>query len=412
MKSSKFSLILKKLKIQEFIVIISILFFALISSCKREKMDNNVVIRGTSTIKRPLTSNKTSAHKQLNGNQTNSDECYATFGYIITWAGSENAADEQAAFYDGLQDVLQGLGATAQGIPTQGQNSFGQQNALDILAQAWLAARTKVIDMPISPISVEVTDLNIQCVQIPTNPQPEEIITDSLDAKFPCVKKVILNKLFTNLNLWTLVTLPFMSSESGAPKLNWNATPQVYGTGGSYALGEASGTGYSATINLNSAAIVNASELYVAAGVIHETVHGYINYIINTGKYGTQNIDAYAWGGSVEAFTTLDSLHQAGLGNYVDHSLFLEGLYDDMVNVLSDYAGTKYTKKECQMAMLFGLNNPGIGVSPTDPVAIELNRIYNKIKTTYGITSAELNSFNTNNLIGVPLDKKVPTSCP
>lgn len=41
-----------------------------------------------------------------------------------------------------------------------------------------------------------------------------------------------------------------------------------------------------------------------------------------------------------------------------------------------------------------------------------LTKSFNNIKTKYGITDADLNTFNLANLKNVPANKRLPTICP
>ena len=90
---------------------------------------------------------------------------------------------------------------------------------------------------------------------------------------------------------------------------------------------------------------------------------------------------------------------------------FIYGLSIVFVTTLKDYVGTEYTLKQCQMAMLYGLNNPG-SYPPMSPEANKLNAIFEKITAKYSITTSELNAFNLANVAGVPANKKAPTNCP
>ena len=80
--------------------------------------------------------------------------------------------------------------------------------------------------------------------------------------------------------------------------------------------------------------------------------------------------------------------------------------------------GKTYTDQDYQMAALYGLNNPG--EAPTDPIGLtvfniykaKMDKSYNNLLAKYGISSAQLNSFNSANLINVPAAKKLPTGCP
>jgi|GEM_PF-2196702 len=238
------------------------------------------------------------------------------------------------------------------------------------------------------------------------------VYTDSLDKYFPCVTKLVVNELG---GMFTFYTLPFSNSEPQKPNLYWQVEDQLWGDGGSttYVLGSNQTQGYSSIITLNKKALQNASKLYVATAVIHESVHAYSNFLIKSAKYGLTDPPLnMSWASTVDYWTTVDSLYENGQANYRDHTNFLETYWEGMVSTLKDYMGNANTLRECQMAMLYGLNNPGASFPPGSTQAIKLNGLFEKIKTKYGITSTELDNFNSDNIKNVPTSKKVPSNCP
>ncbi|TBO42636.1 hypothetical protein [Pedobacter kyonggii] len=259
-----------------------------------------------------------------------------------------------------------------------------------------------------------------------------EVKQDSLLKHYPCMVKEVLNKLEGNQTYGKLVQ-PFQKIQlpngttlgmQGLPNLKYDFSVQDYGVGTTnYSLGttgEYAGT--SSTIRFNTAAMTNASQLLLQATAIHETGHAYANYYIKAGQYGfpVDTTRYSTWAINIVNFERVAKSSAQGGGNFNDHSIFLEEYFENFWGILKAVNGTAYTNKEYQMAALFGLNNPG--PAPQSPIVNGVNvyEIYkgmlitsfNNIKTKYGITDAELNTFNLANLKNVPANKKLPTTCP
>jgi len=210
----------------------------------------------------------------------------------------------------------------------------------------------------------------------------------------------------------------------GLPNLKYDFSTQDYGVGTTnYSLGTTGDyAGTSSTIRFNTTAMTNASQLLLQATAIHETGHAYANYYIKAGQYGfpVDTTRYSTWAINIVNFESVAKSSAQGGGNFNDHSIFLEEYFENFWGILKAVNGSIYTDKEYQMAALFGLNNPG--PAPQSPIigGVNVYEIYkgmltqsfNNIKTKYGITDAELNTFNLANLKNVPANKKLPTTCP
>lgn len=263
-------------------------------------------------------------------------------------------------------------------------------------------------------------------------PPVAEIKLDSLKKYFPCMEKLIMQKL-QNDSLYSKMIQPFQSVYlPGAGMINFRGLPQLTygfntqpwgGTGTSYSMGNTGYSGYSATINFNEAALRNASQLYLQVATLHETSHGYLNYYMKVGVYGypIESGADLTWALKMVNYGVLAS-GQEMMANYTHHSAFLINYFDKMVSILKSVNGGAYTDQEYRMAVLYGMNNPGDppatplisnnGVNLYYILKDQLNNTYNQILNHYGITPAMLNSFHHSNLVGVPASKKLPNTCP
>ncbi len=262
-------------------------------------------------------------------------------------------------------------------------------------------------------------------------PPVTDIKKDSLQKYYPCMVKEILDKLFQNGSYSKLIQ-PFQAivlpngtpiTLPGLPKLIFDFSTQTYGgSSSSYQLGETdriTGSGMSSVIRFNSAAMNNASKLFLQATAIHEAAHSYANFYYKSAYYGVP-VDTTKYSAWAMNIARLDALASGQIqsGNFNDHSMFLENYVEKFVTILKELNGTSYTDQEYQMAALFGLNNAG--QPPSDPLGITVYNIYkskldksfNNLLTKYGITTSQINSFNADNLINVPAAKKLPTNCP
>lgn len=258
-----------------------------------------------------------------------------------------------------------------------------------------------------------------------------EVKKDSLMKHYPCMVNEVLNKLEGNQTYGKLVQ-PFQKIQlpnggtlgmQGLPNLTYDFSHQDYGGGTTnYSLGTTGDyAGTSSIIRFNTEAIANASLLLLQAAAIHESGHAYANYYIKAGQYGfpVDTTRYSTWAINIVNFESVANSSIQG-GNFNDHSVFLEDYYENFWGILKAVNGTAFTDKEYQMAALYGLNNPGPapqspiigGVNVYEIYKGMLNKSFNNIKSKYGITDTELNSFNLVNLVNVPDNKKLPTTCP
>ncbi len=85
--------------------------------------------------------------------------------------------------------------------------------------------------------------------------------------------------------------------------------------------------------------------------------------------------------------------------NYSNHTLILTDYFDKSIAVLQTWNNTQttpYSTKELAMAMMYGLDtvDPGTPQNFID----NINSAFVAIQAKYGITAAELNTFNLANL--------------
>ncbi|MDP9078435.1 MAG: hypothetical protein M3O71_13460 [Bacteroidota bacterium] len=237
-----------------------------------------------------------------------------------------------------------------------------------------------------------------------------KIITDSLAKHFPCAVKLIVDKLEGMKSFGDFVE-PFLSSrkpdltwQNG--NLAWNA-PIPNSTSTTYMLGQTGYEGRSAIITLNTSMLQNSSELLIAATAIHETIHGYINYNIETAVGGflppTTYTSSGSWLYSLDTWATINGLPK----NYSDHYQMLSDYFSQAVTILQTWDNYAHTPTEYAEAMLFGLDNAKDGSAAQQAT---LQTEYNKILTTYGITPTMLTSFNKNQLNPILTTTKLPKS--
>ncbi len=128
-----------------------------------------------------------------------------------------------------------------------------------------------------------------------------EVKTDSLNAKFPCAKKLIIDRL-NEISSFSNLALPFQGTGE-VPNLNWDSKQLPWAAGsnnGIYQLGATeSYPGWSSTIFINSKAIQNASKLLIAATAIHEIVHAYSNYLAKKNIYFPNSMNG-SWANDVQ----------------------------------------------------------------------------------------------------------------
>ena len=198
-------------------------------------------------------------------------------------------------------------------------------------------------------------------------PPVAEIKKDSLKKYYPCMDKLILEKL-ENDTLYIKLIQPFQSvyvpgvgtiNFNGLPKLTYNFSSQPWGTNNEYELGRTaySENSWNSTIFFNSSALTNTSQLFLQVATIHETGHAYIHYYIKNGQYNVVPPigEGLTWSmGLVNFGALLDGEMQ--MGNFVDHSILLTNYFEKMVQILKSVNGTAYTDTEYRMAALYGMN--------------------------------------------------------
>jgi len=260
-------------------------------------------------------------------------------------------------------------------------------------------------------------------------PPSIEVKQDSLLKYYPCMVKEILNKLLNN-NTYGKLIQPFQNIKlpngstiqiPGLPSLTFDFSSQPYGgTDNKYKMGETRSLGYSSKIEFNSAAMNNASQLFLQMAAIHETGHAYSNYFIKTGSSGfpVDTTRYSTWAMNIVNFEAVAEGRLAG-ANFTDHSLFLEKYVDNFIRVLKELNGTNYTDKQYQMAAIYGLDNAGDPpINPLNGVNIYniykgiLDKSYNNLMAKYGISPSQRDAFYLANLVNVPAIKKLPTICP
>lgn len=283
------------------------------------------------------------------------------------------------------------------------------------------------------PVDPECLDDQVfidgKCVTVENE---QEIKLDSLYKYYPCMVKLILNKLSQN-KAYNDLMAPFKNPNYPAlklPNLEFDFAAQDYGgTTTNYMLGATQTSFWNATIKFNTAAMTNASQLFLQTAAIHEAGHAYANYYLIMGANGYPVVPPIDEAGKVDStwamrITNFAAMQRAEtLGpNYVDHSLFLENYFDTIVSILAAINGSAYTMAEYRMAALYGLNNPG---TPPSGLVVDTDRLntynllkaritktYDAIKTKYGLNDATIANFNRDNLINVPAAKKLPSNCP
>lgn len=231
-------------------------------------------------------------------------------------------------------------------------------------------------------------------------PQPIIIKMDKLKQNFPCAVKLILEKLQQNAN-YNNLTLPFATVKK--PDLVWQNSPLDWNNNGNYKLGETQASGRSAEITLNTSMLQNSSQLMIASTVIHETLHAYINYNIQTYVGGFEPPPSYTaktpWLNSLSVWATLDGIPS----NYRDHNDMMQKYFDSSVATLKAWDNGAHTDKEYAMAMLYGLDNSDFAIMTSN-----LAQVYSALLTKNNITPSDLQTFWSSQLNSQ--SNKLPTS--
>ncbi|MFI5139842.1 MAG: hypothetical protein ACHQIM_18615 [Sphingobacteriales bacterium] len=257
------------------------------------------------------------------------------------------------------------------------------------------------------------TTITTPCPTTKPTPVVLNIKTDSLTKHFPCATALIVNNL-TECGVYSTLVQAFTTSrrpdliwQDG--NLPWNA-PISNSTATTYQLGltqaESTGLGQGATITLNTKMLQNSSMLLIEATAIHETLHAYINYNVATAVDNKQQgyVTTGSWLYSIDSWININGLPS----NYSNHYVMLSNYFSMAVNSLAQLDNNAHTAKDYEMAMLYGLNNATDGTIAQQAL---LNTEFNSLLSQYGITAADLNTFNQNNLNAT--SNKLPTSgCP
>jgi len=241
-----------------------------------------------------------------------------------------------------------------------------------------------------------------------SGPTAPTIITSALTHDYPCATALIVNKLALN-SQYTNWSGPFNTTRK--PDLTWTdgSLPWNVAVSGStaktYVLGQTGYAGRSATITLNSSMLTNSTQLLIAAAAIHETLHAYINYNIETAVGGFLPPANFAnngtWFYSMEVWATMHGLPT----NYSSHYTMLSSYFATAVSILASWDNNAHTTKQYAMAMLYGLDNATDGTAAQKTI---LQTEYSNLLTQYGITASDLTTFYNANLISTT--GKLPTS--
>ncbi|GGI24669.1 hypothetical protein GCM10008119_13810 [Pedobacter mendelii] len=235
-----------------------------------------------------------------------------------------------------------------------------------------------------------------------------EIKKDSIAAKFPCVKVMVLDSLET-IPAYNKMVQPFIKNGQ-KPSLTWNATTQPWSDGnfsaGQTKVSSDSFTGMSSDININTAMLQQGSRLLIAATIIHETYHAYINYL-------------FASSGNVSLVNSSKPNYMAGLyqyiiyektgnsNNYTDHYNMLTSQFDNFTDILYSYGKGNFTIDDCRKTLLFGMNNPG--PNPEAGQQEFINQAYNDLLKKYGYTADNINMFTLEQTNAIA-SKRIPNS--
>jgi hypothetical protein len=239
-----------------------------------------------------------------------------------------------------------------------------------------------------------------------------KIREDSLRKYYPCATKLVIDSLLKIQDYANLVQ-PFTTDLK--PDLVWESSAQPWGGSGNngiYELGVTTpstlGIGSSATISLNTFMLQNSSQLLIAAASIHETMHAYINFGVANAEYNQSNgfMTTGSWLYGLDSWYNIHGLPT----NFSNHYVMIDFYFDKAVSVLAEWDHNGHSLKEYRMAMLYGLNNPGTGVSTSQQniLTAEYNRLLTRGDT---IKITDLNTFYGNHLNAAQTAKLPTTGC-
>ncbi|KIO74472.1 hypothetical protein TH53_26230 [Pedobacter lusitanus] len=237
------------------------------------------------------------------------------------------------------------------------------------------------------------------------NNQGRELKTDAIKAKYPCLDKKILQILFNSAEMGELVG-PFLTDQKPtityeSKDLEWGSTK----TGGIFELGNTrydptSTLGLSSVVTLNNKLIDNSSPLLIAATVVHETMHAFINYNISTAKIEVRESyrDNSNWMAALNGFYLTRELGP----NYSQHYYMLTDYFSKGVRALQYWNSEQnagYTNKEMAMAMMYGLKTVDEG-TPQSYID-NINIAYDMIKKQCMVSDDELAAFHKSQLVSI-----------
>ncbi|WP_448703004.1 hypothetical protein ACFGVR_11690 [Mucilaginibacter sp. AW1-3] len=226
---------------------------------------------------------------------------------------------------------------------------------------------------------------------------PLQIREDSLKAHFPCATKLIIDSLlkipgYANLvagfNTPVKPNLTFRDSIMDWNKHGSNGTDStLYGLTG---RDTAKNAAASSVITLNTRMLQNSSQLLITSVVIHETIHAVINYNIVYAGYNLGYGDS--WMSDLNSWYLIKGLPN----NFADHYAMMDYYFNSAIAILAKWDNNKHTAKEYEMAMLTGLNNPGVNTGSDPNYATEVQLLqteYDSLKAKYNISESDLTSF-------------------
>src|SRR5665213_259049 len=224
-------------------------------------------------------------------------------------------------------------------------------------------------------------------------PVDVNIKTDSLAKHFPCAVALVINNL-AGCGVYSSFVQAFTTSRK--PDLTWQDSTLAWaGTGsGTFELGKTAYDGRSAIITLNTSMLQNSSLLLIEAAAVHETLHAYINYNIETAVGGFQQgyNPAGTWFYAIDTWATINGLPT----NYRDHYEMLSDYFNQAVTALAQLNNYAHTTLQYEEAMLYGLNNSnGPSVTPAQQALLQTE--FNNLLSLYGISASDLNGFNQAN---------------
>jgi hypothetical protein len=240
---------------------------------------------------------------------------------------------------------------------------------------------------------------------------PIQINDSTLKSHFPCAAKLIIDSLLKVKGYAALIA-PF--NTPAKPNLvfkdstmDWNKPGPNNTVIYQYGL-TASGnpSAASSSIFLNKSMLQNSSKLLIASVAIHETIHGVINYNMVFAGYAIDNGDS--WMNGLNSWYLTKGLPS----NFRDHYEMMNYYFTQAIDMLAAWDNHGHTPKEYEMAMLTGLNNPGINSGTNTHYATQVQQLqsgYDSLKRKFSVTEADLDTFKASHNNAAAVDK-LPTS--